>query len=185
MSEAAAGLLDDRAHLLDARGQRRQRHEAAADGARHEHGERGLARAWWAVEHQRGGRAAFDEAAQRSAGTEQVALPDDLVEVRRSHAHGERRVGADPRRRTGMLLLRRFVEQLQIEPIFHVADATGQHRQPLRSPSRGRGRVPSAERAEPTLISANVRTFSPRPVPSGPRAMRVRRLPWNRRCPLP
>ena len=154
-----------RADLLDARGQRGQRHEPPADRARHEHGERRLAGAGRAVEQQRRRRGALDQPAQRRAGAEQVVLAEHLAQVGGPHAHGERRVGGDPRAAAGVpCLLRRTVEQLQV---VHVRDATRRDRQRLRSPRAARGRVPSADRAEPTPVPHHVcEHLLPRPVPA-------------------
>ena len=117
------------------------RDEPPADRARHQHREGRLAGAGRAVQHQRRRRGALHQPAQRRAGTQQVVLADHLVERGRAHADGERRVRAHPLLGAGMLLLRRAVEQFQVEPIFHGLDATRHHRQPLRLP-RAAGAAP-------------------------------------------
>ena len=90
--DATLGVVDDRAHVLDACGDRAELHEAAitSDEVR----ERGLARAGRTPQDERSRRGVGpDEANQRRAVGEQVRLPNDLVERARTHAHGERRVG--------------------------------------------------------------------------------------------
>ncbi len=84
--DPALGVLDHLAHVLDARGDRREFHEPAPTG--HEVRERRLARAGRPPQ-QDGGRGArlLDEAAQGAALGQQVILPHHLVDRPRPHAH--------------------------------------------------------------------------------------------------
>ena len=90
----ALGVGRDLADLLEARGDRRERHEAgpaAGAGGREQAGEAGLARTGRAPEEQGGQRARLDQHAKGSARRHQVPLAEYLVERARPHAVGERR----------------------------------------------------------------------------------------------
>ncbi len=88
--EPVLGLGDGRAHLDDARHHRRQRDEVRADGVREEPREAGLAGARRAPQQDRRQVPAGDAAAERPALADEVGLPDELLEVARAHARGER-----------------------------------------------------------------------------------------------
>jgi hypothetical protein len=95
-----ARLRDGRAHLLDAREDRRERHEARPRAAREQPRQRRLARAGAAPEDERRQQpAALYHAPQHAPLADEVALPDELFEVARPHLLGQR--GARVRRRLG------------------------------------------------------------------------------------
>ena len=81
LAEAAPGPLDDLAHVLHARGHRRQRLERLARRAGHEAGDRGLAGSGRAPEDHRREAVGLDQHPQRLPRAEQLPLTDDLVEV--------------------------------------------------------------------------------------------------------
>ncbi len=75
--QRAAGVVDDRAHVLD-RGAHRRQFVVAAPGGE-QVGDRRLSAARRPHQDQAGRRVALGDAAQRAAGADQRALPDDLV----------------------------------------------------------------------------------------------------------
>ena len=87
LAHAGAGPLGDLPHVLHTRGDRRQRLERLLGGARHQARDRGLAGSGRPPEDHRRESVGLDEHAERFARTEQVLLPDDVVE----------RTGAEPR----------------------------------------------------------------------------------------
>ncbi len=91
----ALGALDDRADLLDARGDRRQLHEAPLGGTADHVRQRGLPRAGRPPQDHRGrsrraAAALADQSAQRRSRPQQMLLADDIVEGSRAHPDSER-----------------------------------------------------------------------------------------------
>ena len=94
--QVVAGPLDDGPDVLDPRGDRRQLDEAPAGGAGGHRCERGLARPGRPPQdhrHRCRSVGTLHQAAQRRAGAQQVRLPDQLVDVARSHPDRQRRPG--------------------------------------------------------------------------------------------
>ena len=93
-TDALAGPLDDLANVLDAGVDRTHLLEdplgAAGDGQR----QSGLAGARWAPEDRTRQAVLLDQTTQRLARTNQVLLPDDIVERARSQPCSEWRVAA-------------------------------------------------------------------------------------------
>jgi hypothetical protein len=84
---------DDLLDLFDARGDRADRHELGADHVGEQSRECRLAGARRAPKDQGMERAAIDRLPQRSAGPQQLILPDEFLERARSHALGEGSAG--------------------------------------------------------------------------------------------
>ena len=91
LAQAGPGPVGDLAHVLHARGDRRQRFERLAGGAGHEAGDGRLAGAGRTPEHDRRQPVGLDQHPQRPAGPEQVLLAEHLVERARPQAGRERR----------------------------------------------------------------------------------------------
>ncbi len=97
-SGGAAGAVDDRADLLDARGDRGQLHEPLVGRLRDDVREGRLAGAGRAPEDHRGGsggaaRALADQSAQGRARLQQVLLAHHLVQGARAHPHRQGTAG--------------------------------------------------------------------------------------------
>src|SRR6185437_13425914 len=87
------GLGHDLADLFDAAGYGAERHEAPPRAAGDDAGERGFARSGRTPEDHGTELVALELGAQRLAGGEQVRLADELVQIARPHAVGERAAG--------------------------------------------------------------------------------------------
>ena len=123
LRQAAARELDDVAHVLHTCRHRRARLEGPAGRARHQPGERGLARARRSPQDHRRQPVGLDEGAQRLSRAEESLLAHHLVERRRAQPGRERRLGRQP-------LLQRGPEEVAFVGRGHRRDASAGSRQP-------------------------------------------------------
>ena len=96
IGEPAPCSLDHFAHVLDARGHRRQRDELARAVVRDHRRERGLSRARRTPQDDRAQPVGLDKGAKGRGRTEQVVLPDNVIDRLGPHARGERRLLCEP-----------------------------------------------------------------------------------------
>src|SRR5262245_397687 len=88
-AQELGGVLDDSAQIGDACRYRCQGDEARMRRGGDDAGEGGLAAARWPPEDHRGNLVAFQRAAQRAPGRQQVILSQYFVQRAWSHARGE------------------------------------------------------------------------------------------------
>ena len=103
LADAGPGPFGDLAHVLHARGHRRQRLERLLGGAGDEARDGGLAGAGRTPEHHRRQPVGLDQHPQRATRAEQLFLADDLVEANEAAAGPRAAPGAPSRSTTAAL----------------------------------------------------------------------------------
>ena len=90
-TECSARGINDGADILDSGGYSGQFNKPGSRRSRHQVCQRRLSCAGWAPQDERDRRRgiALEQASQRAAGPDEMALADEVIDVARPHPHGE------------------------------------------------------------------------------------------------